>query len=201
MLSQPLPSTMVLPTSTTRFLALLTNSLCIPYDTYLTSSAHKQSVSNLRPLYTLLSIHPAIITHLIHTNQRTIHSILSRCLVSPDQQIKFLTIACLAKIAQHAPLDDSQDNPQSLFEGAKGAKVMKLTISSVICALYNPGEESAEVIRLCAVAIDVIECGVMRDCAEMRGSRQQMQKLRDRAGGNLEEEMLHAVRIICELAD
>jgi hypothetical protein len=113
--------------------------------------------------------------------------------VNPDQQIKFLTIACLAKIAQHLSLDDSQDNPQSLFEGTKGAKVMKLAISSVICALSPPGEQSAEIIRLCAVAVDAIGYGVVKEWVDMTGSGQQIQKLRDRMDGNLDEETLHSV--------
>jgi hypothetical protein len=193
MLAHPLPSSMLLPTSIKHFLTLLTNSLYFHYGSFLTSSARKQSITNLRSLYSLLSTHPDTISPLLHANQRTIHSILSKCLVNPDQQIKFLTIACLAKIAQHLSLDDSQDNPQSLFEGAKGAKVMKLAIPSVICALSPPGEQSAEVIRLCAVAVDAIECGVVREWADMTGSGQQLQKLRDRLEGNLDEETLHAV--------
>jgi hypothetical protein len=120
--------------------------------------------------------------------------------VNPDQHIKFLTIACLAKLAQHLSLDDSQDNPQSLFEGAKGAKVMKLAISSVICAL-SPGEQSAEVIRLCAVAIEAIECGVLKEWVDMTGSGQQIQKLRDRLDGNLDEETQRSVWMFGDFAD
>src|SRR5277367_4655206 len=162
--------------------------------TILIASARKQSVSDLRTLYALLSTHPDTISPLLHSNQRTIHSTLSKCLVNPDQQIKFFTIACLAKIAQHLSLDDSQDNPQSLFEGAKGAKVMKLAISSVICALSPSTEQSAEVIRLCAVAVEAIQGGVVREWVDFTGSGQQLQKLRDRLEGNLDEETLHAVR-------
>src|SRR5271170_4954780 len=201
MLAHPLPSTMLLPTSIKHFLTLVTNSLYLLYDIRLTTSARKQSASNLRTLYSLLSTHPDTICPLLHSNQRTIHSTLSKCLVNPDQQIKFLTIACLAKLAQHLALDDTQDNPQSLFEGAKGAKVMKLAISSVICALSTPGEERGEVIRLCAVAIDAIECGVLKEWVDMTGSGQQIQKLRDRLDGNLDEETQYAVCIFGEFAD
>src|SRR5271154_108773 len=169
--------------------------------TLLITSARKQSVSSLRTLYSLLSTHPDTISSLLHSNQRTIHSTLSKCLVNRDQQIKFLTIACLAKLAQHLSLDDSQDNPQSLFEGAKGAKVMKLAISSVICALSPPGEQSAEVIRLCAVAIEAIECGVLKEWVDMTGSGQQIQKLRDRLDGNFDEETQRSVWMFGDFAD
>ena len=193
MLAHPLPSTMLLPTSTKHFLTLLTSSLYCHHHTCHNSSARKQSVSNLRTLYSLLSKHPDTISPLLQSNQRTIHSTLSKCLVNPDQQIKFLTIACLAKIAQHVFPDESQDNPLSLFEGAKGAKVMKLAVSSVICALSPPGDQSAEIVNLCAVAVDMIECGVMREWVDTPGSGQQMQRLRDRTDGNLDGKTLHAV--------
>jgi len=70
---------------------------------------------------------------------------------------------------------------------------MKLAISSVICALSPPGEQSAEIIRLCAVAVDAIGYGVVKEWVDMTGSGQQIQKLRDRMDGNLDEETLHSV--------
>jgi len=140
-----------------------------------------------------MTTHPDTITVLVHSNQRAIHSTLSKYLVNGEQPIKFLTIACLAKMAQHIPLDNSQDNAHSLFEGTKGTKVMKLAVPSVIYALSSQGEQSAEVIRLCVVAVDAIECGVVREWTDMTGSGQQLQKLRDRGEGKMGEETLYAV--------
>jgi hypothetical protein len=153
-----------------------------------------QSVSNLQGLYTLLSAHPNTIPHLLHsTHPRTIHAVLSKCLINPDSYIKFLTIACLAKIAQHGSFDDSPDHPQFLFEGVKGAKVLKLAVSTVLSAIASPTEGSVEIVRLCGVAVGVIDAGLIAEWSEQRGSGQQLVKLRERAEGNLDEEMLQAV--------
>jgi len=152
------------------------------------------SVSNLRALYTLLSTHPNTIPQLLQaTHRRTIHAILSKCLVNPNSHVKFLTIACLAKIAQHETFDDSQDHPQSLFEGVKGAKVVKLTISTVLTAFAIQSEESAEIVRLCGVAVSAINAGIVEAWVEQRGSSQQLARLKEKVEGEMNGEMLKAV--------
>jgi hypothetical protein len=153
--------------------------------------ARNQSEANLRGLYTLLSAHPDILATL--TNQRITHAALSKCLINPDQHIKFLTIGCLARIAQSMPNDDSQDHPQSLFEGTKGAKVVKLAISTALSEIANPGNETFEIVKLCSVAIGVIDSGLLREWTDQKGSAQQLIKLRERGEGEMEGERLHAV--------
>lgn len=159
-----------------------------------------QSVSNIQALYTLLSTHSNTFPQLLHTgHQRTLHAILSKCLVNPNSHIKFLTIACLAEIAQHETFDDSQDHPQSLFEGVKGAKVLKLTISTVLGVLARPNQASAEIIRLCGVSVRAINAAVVEAWVEQRGCPQQLVKLRERAGGDLNGEILQAVSVSFDL--
>ena len=89
--------------------------------------------------------------------------------------------------------DGSQDHPQSLFEGVKGIKVVKLAISTVLSAIALPTEDKAEIVRLCSVAINAINSGLIDEWIEQRGSGQQLIKLREKAEGNLDCEMLHAV--------
>lgn len=149
----------------------------------------------LSDLYIILTAHPNTAPGLLNAaHRRSINAVLAKCLVNPDQQIKFLTIACLARIAQHDITDESQDQPQSLFEGAKGAKVIKLAISTVLSSLATPESSSAEVVRLCSVALEVIDAGLVREWLQQRGSAQQVTRLRERAGGAIEGEMFQAVR-------
>jgi hypothetical protein len=128
------------------------------------------------------------------TNQRAIHATLSKCLINPDQYIKLLTIACLARIAKYVPTDDSQDHPQSLFEGTKGAKVIKLAISTALSEIVSTAGIGFEIVRLCSVAIGVVDSGLLREWAEQKGSAQQLMKLKERTKGEMEGERLHAVR-------
>ena len=93
-------------------------------------------------------------------------------------------------------MDDSQDNPQSLFEGGKGVKVVKLAISTVLCAISTPCQESAEMVKLCGVALTAISAGTLRDWVGQRGSMHQLMKLRERMEEDLEVEMLQAVRFL-----
>lgn len=120
--------------------------------------------------------------------------VLAKCLVHSDQTIRFLTIACLAMIARHESIDDSSDHPQSLFEGAKGAKVVKLAISSVVSALSTPSDENTEVIKLCSIAIDAVDARLIVEWVEQKGSSQSLLKLRKRVEENQMGNMLPAVR-------
>jgi hypothetical protein len=158
------------------------------------SRARVQSLENLSSLYILLTAHPNTLPGLLNaTHQRTINAALAKCLVNPDQLIKFLTIACLARIAQQDINDESQDQPQSLFEGTKGAKVIKLAISTVLSAVATPIGSSAEVLRLCGVALEAIDPALVGEWIQQRGSGQQVTRLRERAEGAMEGEMFQAV--------
>ena len=194
MMSHPLPNHILLPTSIKHFLTLLTNALYSSNSNEINHRTRSQSTFNLQALYTLMHAHPNTVPQFLHaTQQRTIHATLSKCLINPDSHIKFLTIACIAKIAQCETFDGSQDHPQSLFEGVKGAKVVKLAISTVLSAVTSPTENRAEIIRLCSVAISAINAGLIDEWIEQRGSGQQLIKLREKADGNMDEEMLQAV--------
>lgn len=107
--------------------------------------------------------------------------------------MKFLTIACLAKIAVYGPADSSQDHPQSLFEGAKGAKVLKLAISAVISALSVQTEANVELIRLCAVALEAIGPDVIQEWTALKTSGQHIKRLKEKTDYALDGELLQAV--------
>lgn len=68
-----------------------------------------------------------------------------------------------------------------------------MAISTVLSAIATPTAESAETIRFCGVAVSVIDAGLIGEWVEQKGSGQQLVKLRERAEGNLEGEMLQAV--------
>lgn len=86
-----------------------------------------------------------------------------------------------------------------MFEGVKGAKVLKLTISTVLGALATPNQESVEIIRLCGVSVRAINAAVVEAWVEQRGCPQQLVKLRERAGGELNGETLQAVSVSFDL--
>ena len=74
-----------------------------------------------------------------------------------------------------------------------------MTISTVLSALATPSEQSAEIIRLCGVSVSAIGAAVVEAWVEQRGSSQQLVKLRERAEGDLNEEILQAVRVSIDL--
>jgi len=169
-------------------------SVCPVSSNHIDFSARCPSSTNLNGLYMLLSAHPTTLPHFLHTtHQRTIHAVLSKCLVNSDPLIKFLAIACIALIAQHEPPDDSQDHPGSLFDGAKGMKVLKLGISTVLAELATPKEESVKIIRLCGISVNVLDQRLICEWLEMKGSGQQIKKLKDKVKGIKDGELLAAV--------
>jgi hypothetical protein len=191
MLSHPLPPSLPLSSMTRHFLTFLTNELYLPSYEFNIRAA-TQSEDNLRCLYTLLACFPETLSTLLST--RTVHSILSKCLVHQNQQIKFLTIASLAKIALfEQPSQDTQDHPQSLFEGTKGTKVLKLVISTVLSAVST---SNFQIIDLCTVALEAIDFDVLNEWVNMKGSAQQLGRFKEKAGNAIEREMLQAVPII-----
>src|SRR5579859_5356605 len=122
---------------------------------------------------------------------RTTHAILSKTLVHPDQHIKFLTIACLARLSHSSPSQETQDNPQSLFQGTKGTKVVKLAVSTVLSAVSSG---DAEIVRLCAVAVEALERGLLQEWSVQKGSRGLWARVKERAGQeDMEADMREAV--------
>ena len=195
MLSHPLPPTVLLPTSIKQFLTLLTNSLFILIQAFYSDiRTNSPSATNLKGLYTLLAAHPTTLPHFLHTtHQRTIHAVLSKCLMNSDPLIKFLAIASLAIIVQHELPEDSQDHPRSLFHGAKGTKVLKLVISTVLAELASQKEESTKIIRLCGTSVSAIDPSLVSEWAELKNSGQQLAKLQEKADGLNNDDLLTAV--------
>lgn len=74
-----------------------------------------------------------------------------------------------------------------------------MSISTVLSALATPSEESAEIIKLCGVSISAIDAAVVAAWVEQRGSSQQLVKLRERAEGDMNMEMLQAVSVSFDL--
>jgi hypothetical protein len=124
---------------------------------------------------------------------RTIHATLSKTLVHPDQHIKFLTIASLARLSPSpsSPPESQENNPHSLFEGTKGAKVVKLAISSVLSAVSSG---DVEIVKLCAVAVEALEEGLLREWSLQKGSMALLVRLKERAEEALEGDIMEAVR-------
>jgi hypothetical protein len=190
----PAPATSASSFLTTPFSMLPHNIAVLAGQFFPNSRTRTQAEDNLRDLYTLLSAHPETLSALLSTaNQRLIHSVLSKCLTNPQQPVKLLTIACLAKIAQCEPVDGSQDHPQSLFEGAKGAKVVKLAISTTLSALATPSEQNVELVRLCTVTLDAIGKDIVEEWSMLKVSAQHLARLKDKTGKILESDLLQAV--------
>jgi hypothetical protein len=113
-------------------------------------------------------------------------------LVHPDQRIKFLTIACLARLSQSSP-PETQEDPHSLFEGTKAAKVVKLAVSTVLSAVTSG---DAEIVKLCAVAVVAVERVLLLEWSQQKGSAALLTRLKERAEGEMKAEMMEAVRTL-----
>ena len=72
--------------------------------------------------------------------------------------------------------------------------MIKLAISTALSEIASTAGIGFEIVRLCSVAIGVVDGGLLREWAEQKGSAQQLMKLRERAKGEMEGERLHAVR-------
>ena len=196
MLSHPLPRQIPLPSSIKHFVGLLANSLYDILPVYWLRT-HIPSIPNLRGLCTLLSVQGrALPTVLQNSFQRTTHGVLSKYLLNENQHIKFLTIACLAQLAKaepHEPDLDAGDHPQSLFEGAKGAKVVKLVISTVLGTLSKPATESGEIIRLCSIAIGATDPTLIKEWIDQKTSAPHLKKMKEKTEAPLDASLLSAV--------
>jgi hypothetical protein len=104
-----------------------------------------------------------------------------------------LTIAILSIISRNSISEDVQEHPRSLFQGTKGAKVVKLAISTALNTVANNEADSAETMNLCGVALETIDATLVDEWLQSRGSRQIVEKLVERAKRPLDEEMLQAV--------
>jgi hypothetical protein len=97
-------------------------------------------------------------------------------------------------MAMSGPVDNSQDRLQSLFEGAKGAKVIKLAITTVLSALASPNyEENVELVRLCTAALEAINGILIEEWAAMKTSAQHLARLGEKATQITHSAMIYAV--------
>lgn len=74
--------------------------------------------------------------------------------------------------------------------------MIKLAVSTVLSAVATPDDSSAEVIRLCGVALGVINPELVTEWLGLRGSSQQLSRLRERGSTVADGEMFQAVMSI-----
>lgn len=149
------------------------------------------STRNLENLIVLLLAHRVTVSeHLQTIHQRVIHGILSRSLANANLRLKFLAIAGLSHFAQSEHHGTVTDNPQSLFEGVKGAKVLRLSLSTVLSAVTPGDSQEFEVIRLCSTALYGIHSSVFLTCTAEPTFHHHISKLRTKAEGHIEPEIL-----------
>jgi len=72
-------------------------------------------------------------------------------------------------------------------------KVLKLAISTVLAELATPKEDSAKIIRLCGGSVSVLDQALLCEWLEMKGSGQQIKKLKEKVKGIKDGELLSAV--------
>jgi len=80
-------------------------------------------------------------------------------------------------------------------------KVLKLGISTVLVELATPKENSAKIIRLCRVSVNVLDQGLICEWLEMKGSGQQIKKLKDKVKAIKDGELLAAVMNVVATAN
>lgn len=71
--------------------------------------------------------------------------------------------------------------------------MIKLAVSTVLSAVATPDDSSAAVIRLCGVALEAINAGLVTEWLGLKGSSQQMSRLRERGSTVADGEMFQAV--------
>jgi hypothetical protein len=69
--------------------------------------------------------------------------------------------------------------------------VVKLAVSICLSAV-SAGD--AEIIKLCAVAVAAVETGLLEEWARQKGSAALLARVREKAEGELEGDMLEGVR-------
>jgi len=104
-------------------------------------------------------------------------------------------------MAQCEPPENSQDRPQSLFEGAKGAKVIKLAMTTALSAVGATGERNKELVRLSTAALEAIGRTLIEEWAALKTSNQQIARIKEKAENILEPGMIQAVSLIPIVTD
>jgi hypothetical protein len=135
--------------------------------------------------------HPRTVTELLRTfHQRVIHSALSKALVNANLRVKFLAIASLSLLSRSAHIAPIIDDPRSLFEGIKGAKVLRLSFSTVLSVVTQGNPADFELIKLCSAALEGIHAGVFAACASEPAFQHHISRLRGKAEGHLPPQIL-----------
>jgi len=152
------------------------------------------STENLESFFSLLLAHPGVVSELVLTlHQKVIYSVLSRSLANSELTMKCLAIASLSRLSQFEHPGSAADNPQSLFEGIKGAKVLRLSLTTVLAAVTPGNPPEVELVKLCSTALQAIGSSVFASCAAEPTFYHHISKLRTKAEGVLGREIVPVV--------
>jgi len=194
MLLFPLPEGTSMPRSFSLFLTGLIKLLWIDLSVTSNGRTSNLSTENLESFFSLLLAHPGTVSELVLTlHQKAIYSVLSHALVNSELTLKCLAIASLSRLSQFEHPGSTADNPQSLFEGVKGAKVLRLSLSTVLGAVTPGNPPEVKLVKLCSTALQGICSSVFASCAAEPTFYHHISKLRAKAEGLVGREIIPVV--------
>ena len=197
MLLFPLPEDTSMPRSFSLFLAALIKLLWVALPVASNGRTSSLSTENLESFISLLLAHPGTVSELVLTlHQKVIYNVLSKSLVNSDLRVKCLAIASLSRLSQFEHPGPTADNLQTLFEGDKGAKVLRLSISTVLGAVAHENPSEVEIIKLCSTALQGIYSSVFAACAVEPTFHHHISKLRTKTEGHLGREIIPVVSAV-----